>query len=123
MRAAAAANPPMPDYIQVGPYRYAVSADAHTVLHHSAADGTFRAETDIDRKLMRVNPVYAEEMPVSLLHEVLHGICDAVGWRDREEKVDAETAIRRLCPLLTDTLRRNPAIVEYLVCRWFQPET
>lgn len=49
----------------------------------------------------------------TLLHEVLHGLFGLVGLisDDSEE----ERIVGTLTPLLLDTLRRNPQLVEYLV--------
>ena len=104
----------IPARLVIGPYRYRVTVDPRELLSRGHEDGTARGEADGDRKIIRVDPTFPEENPITLLHETLHAIGDVAGWRDPEEKVDQETAIRRFAPLLVDTLRRNPQLVYYL---------
>jgi hypothetical protein len=61
-------------------------------------------------------------MPVSreretLLHEVLHGVIQAVGskYALAENGDECEALIRAISPTLLDTLRRNPRLVRYLL--------
>jgi hypothetical protein len=61
-------------------------------------------------------------MPVSreretLLHEVLHGIIQAVGskYALEENGDECEAIIKAISPTLLDTLRRNPDLTAYLL--------
>lgn len=50
----------------------------------------------------------------TLLHEVLHAICDMTGIAKDLGAEEEEKAVNRLGPALLDTLRRNPALVTFL---------
>lgn len=105
----------LPVAIQIGPIRYqvlatteaynAVVARTNTHFYGHIQDGTTTITLDPDQ--------VPDHMRWSLLHEVLHGcwhVSDPPG-----ETFTEEQAIRAICGALLDTLRRNPALVAYLM--------
>lgn len=103
----------MPTEIEIGPFTYDVSLDEADI--DELAPEAFAA-IDPMALLIALEPAQGEDqMRDSLLHEILHGIVFATGV---DQDIDAETIERLIRPLSTgllDVLRRNPAVVAFLV--------
>ena len=106
----------MPPSIQVGAVTYVV--EAHPRLQLPDGSGTANGLTDLERNTITVNSenLSAEQARETLCHELIHAVlgvvrCDVVlGMSvDGEERL-----VSTLAPILSDTLRRNPDLVEYL---------
>lgn len=109
----------LPAAIIVGPYRYEVTADelARLRVEH-AEQKVLSGHSDHDALRINVDTgpaVAADTSRDTVLHEVLHAIAFLSGlssdWGTQRE----EEIVRRLSPLLLDVLRRNPALVAYLL--------
>lgn len=102
----------IPESIQVGPYPYTVKiverlrSDSGEKLAGHARHGQGIIEIDSEQSAIC--------MRETLLHEVLHGVCSTVGLWDEKQTYTEESFIRCVTAMLLDTLRRNPALVEYL---------
>ena len=108
----------IPDSIQIGPYRFRVEATQSAIDRQRVESGRQNrvGQLDIRHALIHVDPTLQPDVLAdTLLHEVLHGVWAAVGLP--EEKLEAEQVVGALTPLLLDTLRRNPALVDYLLER------
>jgi hypothetical protein len=103
----------IPESVQIGPYRYAVKADADELMRYehrqmSSVWGCIRwKEMDILLDPAADN----QRLRETLLHEIIHGCNDVAGTGGLTDEERFTTA---LAPTLLDTLRRNPALVSYL---------
>lgn len=104
-----------PETVVIGPLVYTVASDVSTyaqavVEHNEQVYG--RIQHSEGRIIL--DPKQQEQHKrIALLHEVLHGCwhtTDPLDPHDCEER-----AIRTLSGPLLDTLRRNPALVAYLL--------
>lgn len=106
---------PLPDAIQVGPIRYRVTTDkaayhevvAASLVHFYGHISLSKATITLDADQVDDHTRWA------LLHEVLHAC-----WHVSEPEGDTfteEQAVRTLTGALLDALRRNPALVAFLV--------
>lgn len=106
-----------PSRVQVGHMCYDV------VVDKQRADdaGVTYGQSDHSKCTIVLNPdQHAHQMRDTVLHEVLHAICDQLGVNkggaaalldfDAEERL-----VSSLSPILLDTLRRNPHLHEYLL--------
>lgn len=103
----------LPEHVQIGPQRYTVTADPVEHARWVKADGmdTWGSIKYGLGKIILEPDQGADHMRLALLHEVLHGC-----WHLTDRNHDAdEDCIRRLAGPLLDTLRRNPALVAFLV--------
>ena len=106
----------MPTVVQVGPYRFTVKIDrAEIDKARVAAEDWCRIGVcrrwDLD---LVITPETAPDVQAeTLVHEVLHAIWMVV--RGPTKGLTEETFIGHLAPTLLDTLRRNPALVAYLI--------
>lgn len=104
-----------PAKITVGPHVYTVEVSAKR-----ANDASVRyAQVDHATLDIIVNPdQHPSQMADSVLHELLHALCDmqgvAVGDKPLIEPAAEEPLVRGMAPLLLDLLRRNPALVTWL---------
>lgn len=106
-----------PSSVVVGPFTYTVTVDQASIDAASVgADTSLRGETDhalativIDPKL---GPVQTAE---TLLHEVLHTVFTVAGITQDFGDEKEEQIVNRTAPLLLDLLRRNKALVDYLM--------
>lgn len=110
-------NTKLPQSIIVGPHKYVVITDVTEVLRkNKELNCTLMGHVDIGRCEIFIDQEFAATTQRdTLLHEVLHCIADSTNlagdWgTEREEEV-----IRRLTPILLDTLRRNPDLVKCLL--------
>lgn len=104
---------PLPDTVTIGPIDYTITDD--TVTHamrvvSSSCDPW--GEIDYGAGLIVLRPGQSPaHQRLVLVHEILHG-CYHVTTRDHE---DDEAAVLALAGPLLDVLRRNPALVAFLV--------
>ena len=105
----------IPSLIEVGPYTYKVDDGELGLLRKEREFETgLYGYTDHLGLVIGIAPGVAEDNQTeTLLHEVLHCIIRLMGldWSTEDE----EKIIKRLSPLLIDTLRRNPGLVAYLL--------
>jgi hypothetical protein len=104
----------LPGFVQVGPVRYTVDCSQDCldrVMLREKAD--LRGHIDCKTQRIFIAPGQGpDETACTLMHEVLHAIV-RVALGDIN-KVD-EDQIEQLCFAVTDTLRRNPELVAYLM--------
>lgn len=109
---------PIPRYLQVGPHRYRIVVDAGAASELSVDLG----ETSTVLARIVVHPGQARtQLRDTLLHEALHALLDTAGltapgtYLTLHDHDDQERLIASLSPLLLDTLRRNPALLTFLL--------
>lgn len=100
-----------PETVQIGPYTYCV-----TLVDAEVDDGETGVQLgNLNLKSLEIS-LDRDQSPAvmadTLLHEVLHGILTQTGAVQGDEQEQVVTALSS--PLL-DTLRRNPALVAYLI--------
>lgn len=105
------------DHVDVGPFHYAVKFDAAEVKRLEEKNKQeYLGCCSFEEELIAINPNQtSDNLAETLFHEIMHavfGLSGATGRMMREED-----AIGRLCPMLLDTLRRNPQLVDYLMDR------
>lgn len=109
----------LPDVVVVGPFRYIVSGDELARLRVEHAElKTLSGHTDHDALIVHVDTTAAAAPDTrrdTLLHEVLHAVAFTAGISAELGNTKEEEIIRRMSPLLLDTLRRNPALVAYIL--------
>lgn len=113
----AAARPALPSTIAVGPFRYRVSTNKAERREVEAEQRSLvNGHSDHDLLVIVVDAELAADVVAeTTVHEVLHALTYLAGlstaWgADKEEDV-----VRRLAPLLLDTLRRNPDLVAFVM--------
>lgn len=106
---------PLPSSIQIGPYTYTVSTDEHEINRVSVQDGvSFWGKIDHGKLTILVDETtHRTKQRAVLLHEVLHGCWEITV--PQGEKFTEEQAVSMLAAPLLDTLRRNPALVAFLM--------
>ncbi len=113
------AAPELPAVVEVGPFRYTVTADELERLrieHAEARQLSGRTDHDLLRIYVDTTAAAgADTRRDTLLHEVLHCLAFTAGLSAEWGSEKEETVVRRLSPLLLDALRRNPALVAYLL--------
>ena len=105
-----------PDQVQVGPHRYTIQFDDTALNIESVREGedlVGHCDRRALRILVRTGMAHDQEAD-TLLHETLHALCEVIGFDSELGEMEEETFVRRLTPILLDTLRRNPALVAYL---------
>ena len=106
--------PTCPATIRIGPVQYAVVVTAAAYAARMVvANEPFWGLIDYGEALIVLQPTHPDHVRLALLHEVLHGC-----WHLHEplsETITEEQAIRTLTGSLLDTLRRNPALVAFLL--------
>lgn len=109
---------PTPKYIfQIGPYKYNIFYDAEHILRQGLEvnDGLF-GYTEHHSQGIWIDPAQAPDMAAeTLLHELLHACFFASGLTVQLADDKEEEVIRCLSPILLDTLRRNPELIEALI--------
>lgn len=106
-----------PKTFTVGPFRYTIVFD-RAVLDRSAVtsgDNDERdGETDWDNLVVNIAPGLSPDAArETIFHEMLHTVTDITGLRFEVGDEKDEQVVRRLSPILLDTLRRNSALREY----------
>lgn len=107
-----------PKVVRVGPLRYEIAFDQPALDRSAVTDGGDErdGEVDYDRGRIHVSPKLFPELQVeTVFHEVLHTVTDQTGLRAELGEETDEKVVRRISPLLLDTLRRNPTLLRYLV--------
>ena len=109
-----------PARVVVGDHTYRVVVDTRRCEQADVTYGaTFPSRTEIV-----VSPAQASsQLRDTVLHELLHAICDDVGLSDyRDAPKDSvlsqeveERVVRALTPAVLALLRRNPRLVTYLL--------
>ena len=108
---------PIPKQVQVGPFTYSVTVDQAAIDRAGQEMSNIPWATTEHRKgKMVVSPgLEANQERDTMLHEVLHACIHAIGLNAYQKKDEQEQLVRSLTPILLDTLRRNPDLVEYLL--------
>ena len=97
-----------PQSVTVGPVAFAIKADEEVT---DAARCWGRI--DYARQSISIDPRAGDDhIAVTVLHETLHALCHIAGIGDKDTE---EQMVTKMSPLLLDTLRRNPALVAYLM--------
>ena len=104
----------IPDSVQVGPICYTVAhsqqaMDAYNAKHHEDCVGSAEHSAAV---ITLADAPSHDNKADTLLHEVLHAVLSVYNLRD---KTADEHFVALLATTLLDTLRRNPALVAYLV--------
>ena len=97
------------EFLQVGPFRYAVVFDREPLA--IAGDALGSTLTPDQRIIIRPG-LPADQLADTVLHEALHALCDVAQLFSSPRT--EETVVSRLAPLLLDLLRRNPRLVTLL---------
>lgn len=96
----------MPALIQIGPYLYSVELVEFE-------DPSRLGDIRYGQERIRISRDSApNQQRDSLLHEVIHGCFQVSGCSEQDWN---EQATSVLTTVLLDTLRRNPALVDYLM--------
>lgn len=109
----------LPKHVQVGPWKLSVVCDAAELAKEQAAarDGRIGSYDGNGQRLILSPDLGPDQTAGTLLHEVLHAAWSTAGLDaddlKNSEEVE-EAVVRALEPIMLDTLRRNPALVEYL---------
>lgn len=107
-----------PTKIQVGPYAYDVDISPEAGARAKVGEQNAHTVGNCDHSNQRIN-IDSEQGPDQLadtvLHEVLHAVWSTTGLHLGPAAKHEELAVGALSTLLLDTLRRNPALVSYLV--------
>ena len=107
----------LPRNVKVGPHLFSIRCDRKgmdKVCRTESSD--LPGHTDTTHLANTTDPDQAPgQLRDTLLHEVLHAICDTTGLAHSWEQSNEEDAIRRICPMLLDTLRSSPSLVAFLV--------
>jgi hypothetical protein len=106
----------LPDRIQIGPHDVAIVVERPTIDSLSVKDqmklhGHYEPESNLIVLRPGMHRDYEAEVVV---HEVLHALTALTGiisdlGEDQEEKF-----VERLAPVVLDTMRRNPDLLDYL---------
>jgi hypothetical protein len=106
----------LPDHVDIGPFRYTIIRDERARLRMQEATQTLLlGHTDLDN----LTVIIGEKMPAglareTLMHELLHVVCEVTGLHEKWGKSKEERIVRRLSPMLLELLQRNPDLVKYL---------
>ncbi len=96
----------LPSVVSVGPWLFDV--EQVDMLEKSG-------RCDFDQCNILINSrIVPQAQRETLLHEILHAVFNAVGLDEWLGEEQTEDAILRISPLLLDTLRRNPAFLDYV---------
>lgn len=107
----------LPASIQIGPYLVTVTRGQAAIDRQSITSGSRLAgHFDPEAQRITLDPALGPDMLAeTLLHEVMHGVSEAVGKPLGTDGEDEERMIRALAPVLLDTLRRNPSLAAFLL--------
>jgi hypothetical protein len=96
-----------PARLQVGPFRYEV------VVDDARIPPDLFGQCDKGQHVIALHPHQSpDRLRATLVHEVLHALCDLTGVDDDKGEESIATA---LAPALLGVLRANPRLVEWLV--------
>jgi hypothetical protein len=98
-----------PKVIKVGPFKYRL------LFTPTLPDvGGF---TDLDQSIIAVSTAGSlEHQQETLLHELLHAVCDATALRNKSRD-EQEELVSALSPGIFALLRENPGLVNFLTER------
>jgi hypothetical protein len=108
----------MPKEVKIGPYKFQIkndkpSMDSARVRFESIEAIGF---TSTHEQCIYVDPELGEDMRAeTLLHEIIHGICEATGISSSFDEKEEETFIATVTPLLLDVLRSNGEVIDYML--------
>lgn len=108
----------MPKEVKIGPYKFQVKNDKASMDSARVRFETIEAIgfTSTNEQCIFVDPDLEEDMKAeTLLHEILHGICEATGISCSFDEKEEETFIATISPLLLDVLRVNEEILDYMI--------
>lgn len=112
--------PKVPEWVQVGPYRYRITAttEAINALRATATDhrddSTRVGYSDHVKLVITLDPqLPLDLLAETMLHEMMHCCYTAAGRSG--ETLAEEAVIDTLSPVLLDTLRRNPDVASFLL--------
>lgn len=118
----------LPSVVQVGPYTFAIVCSKQAILEEDAKDLAFKLASDDEsdssvgrfldlQQQILLDPDQKEDMMAdTLLHEILHAIYYTSALKEIELRdLNEEQLVGILTPILLDTLRRNPEVVNYLM--------
>jgi Zn-dependent peptidase ImmA (M78 family) len=95
-----------PASVMVGPYRYKVVVDDARIppdLYGLCDKGKHTISLHPDQSAVRLRS--------TLVHELLHALCDLTGVDDDKAE---ERIVTVLAPALLEVLRKNPRLVDWL---------
>lgn len=104
----------IPTSVQIGPFVYAVKADADelTRYEHSTKSSVWGCVRFVEMDILLEPKAQEQKKRETLLHEVIHVCNNVAGASSLKHE---ERFVTGLAPALLDTLRRNPALVSYLM--------
>ena len=99
-----------PRLVKVGALSYTVHHDQDRI------SGGDRGNIDAESNAIRIAPsLEASRKRVIVLHEVVHAVLEAAGWRwDDTRERGHEDVVNTITPGLLAVLRDNPDLVAYL---------
>lgn len=106
----------IPSTIEIGPLRYSVRIDQKAIdleRKESRDTGCLGYIRRHSQEIVLAEDQGPDQLRISLLHEVIHGIVGVASVYDI--KADDEAAVTAISTYLLDTVRRNPDLVKYLV--------
>jgi hypothetical protein len=104
----------LPATVEIGPFTYDVTTDPAEI--DTITTDAVLAAIDPASLLIGIEPTQdLGQMRDSLLHEVLHGITFVNGLDMEIDAAQLEEIVNRVSPLLLDTIRRNTALVAFLL--------
>lgn len=98
----------LPPKVQIGAFAYTIETDKAFADSHNAW-----AYIQYGKQRIIIDPeALPDRLRVAVMHEVLHGIHEQTGTRGEKWE---EAVVTQDAAFLVDTLRRNPALVAYLM--------
>jgi len=104
----------LPEQIRVGPHTITIVSD-QADMNRRSVEGKHDLDGQFDHRKneIAVHPgQHPDQQAETLLHEILHAV---FGFTKLDDLSNDEDVVNRLAPALLDTLRRNPALVMYLM--------
>lgn len=113
-----ATPPAIPTSIDVGPFTYSVLTGELDILRAQDKErAALWGHTDHTR--LQITVATGEEalmrQRVTLVHEWLHTLCSIAGLASELGCETEEKVVERLAPVVLDGIRRNPALIAFLV--------
>ena len=105
----------LPSHVQISAFNYTISVDQDYLDKEGAERGkTLVGLSELNDQKITISEAADDYMADTLLHEILHQCIMVTGIEIRNLKLE-EQLITTITPMLLDTLRRNPEVVEYLL--------
>jgi hypothetical protein len=110
-------NNNIPKSVQISAFKYKIQKNQGYLDREAARTGENLAGlSEFGKQLITVGPAAEDYMADTLLHEILHQCLRVVAFEmDEDDEKIEERIIATMTPILLDTLRRNPEIVDYLL--------